>query len=411
MTLSVFLSPLVHATWYFKEHKICDPGQSNHLPFSGFKICRQYKISGLFPPFSMHFLSITHCDHGKVDYQKVIRTSSSTDIDWKTPFCMLKPKLGAMLPLKEDDTVQRLIQNQMNPNQTVHTTAYEDTYVGRFTRLVRNKFDKALRALTADKIIQYTGKTSYDHLQDIKQSDPQSSIEWEARNLVCYKLARRKKYAKRDITFYMPHTFVGGLYECPVSAEQRKKLFQQFGNEEFLRKFDFECDSSVARPISPLIASDSTQQWFETNFHDIFNPSLVQTIPYLSTASTLNFRFATSSTSDMNMDTWATKLDANENYAYTESDLHVISRAVALSADYLNKIISPIDINKLFQGNKLEMSRSQKLENSALEEADFESMMAHLSPDQRLQLIISSKAKKVAMYHLNKLQQFWENLD
>ena len=53
----------------------------------------------------MHFITISHCNHGQVDYQKVIRTDSSGKIDWGKPFCMLKPKLGEMLTLPDHDTI------------------------------------------------------------------------------------------------------------------------------------------------------------------------------------------------------------------------------------------------------------------------------------------------------------------
>ncbi|ABN66579.2 predicted protein, partial [Scheffersomyces stipitis CBS 6054] len=402
------LFTLVAPTWYWKEHKVCDPSSSNMVPSTGFKINRQYKISGLFPPFSMHFIQISHCDHGQVDYQKVKRTMSSTDIDWDKPFCMLKPKLGDVLSLPPEDTVENLL-----PGNNGTISGYSEipnSRLERFGQFVRNKFDKALESLTAGKRIQYKGNIAYHHLEDIKQADPQSSFEWESRNLVCYKMARRKKYAKRDVSFYMPNTFVGGLFECPVSAQQKKTLFQQFGNEDFLKSLDFDCDSSLARPILPLIAQDSTQQWIDTNFKDFLNPSIVQTIPYLATASPWNLRFSLSNTADMNSDTWATKIDVNEQYVYSESEVHVISRAVAVSADYLNRIISPIDINKFSQRYNNWLSKSQQWENPILEEGDMTKIMSSLSFDQRLQLIISSKTRKVAMEQIQKLQDLWDQL-
>ena len=63
----------------------------------------------------------------------------------------------------------------------------------------------------------------------------------------------------------------------------------------------------------------------------------------------MNLRFSTSETPDMFRDSWATKIEVNENYIYREADLHLISRAIALSADLLNKLISPIDFNLLIR--------------------------------------------------------------
>lgn len=100
------MSSIFSKLLYNQDHKICNPKQQTpFFPFTGFKITRQYKISGYTLPVSMHFITISHCNHGQVDYQKVIRTDSSGNIDWDKPFCMLKPKLGEMLTLPASDVI------------------------------------------------------------------------------------------------------------------------------------------------------------------------------------------------------------------------------------------------------------------------------------------------------------------
>ncbi|KAK6200371.1 uncharacterized protein RJT21DRAFT_133064 [Scheffersomyces amazonensis] len=404
---------LVSGTWYFTENKICDPSGTNQLPFSGFKINRQYKIAGLLHPVSMHFLVLTHCDHGIVDYQKHIRTQSSSGVDWDRPFCLFKPKLGDMMTLKPEDTIANLVDNDIEVTQMIDTTnegtsgiksVVLNKVVG-LRNLVRHVFDKTVESLTSGKSIQYTGNKSRQHYEDIIQSDPQSVMEWEARNFVCYKMARRRKYAKQKLSFYVPETFVGGLFECSISAEQKKQIFQSFSPTDFLKSVDLKCEPSLSKPISPLIAADSTQQWISNKLFNIFNPALTQTIPYLSTASPLNVRFSTSNTPDMYKDTWATKIEVNEDYDYSEADIHLISKAISTTANYLNKLLSPIDFNGLLRNH---LNWADESENPSLTSHDsliskFESV---LSLDQKSNLFLSYG--KSGLVHLQNLQKLWE---
>lgn len=350
------------STWLFKEAPRCNPAGSGLIPFSGFKIYREFKSQGLIP-FPTHYLILIHCDHGKVNYEAMIPMPDST-VAWEQTFCMLKPKLGKLDPLPVADSVE----NVMDPHTKSDFESLEvapsnlGTLAG-VASLIRHKIDRKLEQLTKRWRMQYTGKRMSQHKADIQSSTPQKVLEWESRDLHCYKMARRKKYAKRNLSFYMPETFVGGLYECPLTDQMKLDVFKKMSTSDLLTPLNvhFDCDAAMARPILPLIAEDSTRQIISYLLAPT-NPKFVQTIPYLTTASPLNLRFASTITPDMHIDTWASRLSVNEAYIYTDVDLHYLSRAIALTTDFLYKLFV-IDLSKI--PLELGTSREHKLEDEA----------------------------------------------
>lgn len=443
------LVKLAAASWLSKEDKICNlRPDSGPLLYTGFKIHREYKLSWL-PPLAMHFMTLSHCDHGKVDYQKTLRTRSSADIDWERPFCMFKPDLGSRLKLKPLDTIRNIDGREkseehqgedalyrkegltnsseavpvgiMSPgiqrtlltesssqtkgssqqNQTLkHKLAAPEARVATVSdrngmwEVLKHNLDKLLQRATAGAHFQYWGERKMLHLEDMQSSNIGASLEWESRNLVCYKMARRRKYARRNFLFYMPYTFVGVLYECPVSSATKHAIFQNFSNTAFLQSFDFECDQALAVPVKPLIADDSTRQWFS---HKASRFSSTQHIPYLTTASLLDVRFAASNTLDMHDDTWASKVDVNEDYNYSEADISLISETVAWCTDYLNKLL----IRPSFK-----MSRFNSLRSHALESED--PLFGTMEVDQRILLALQGLSRSEALVHLKSIQEKWD---
>ncbi|CUM62745.1 uncharacterized protein PRCAT00000302001 [Priceomyces carsonii] len=409
---------LVSATWTFSEPKICGERRRTMLPFTGFKISRQYKLNGIVP-HSMHFVTMTHCDHGKSDYAKSLRTNSSDFIDWNRPFCLLKP--GSQSVKKSQDTLlgpvvrnktleKEILKDESQKSQKPYWRDKMNSIRKKVDKAIKGELDKGLEKSTEGRFLEYTGKETASYLDEIAQAGPRVSMEWEAANLVCYKMARRKKYARRDISFYMPQTFVGGLFECPIPSTKKKEIFLKFKTSDFLKTFDFSCDSSIAKPLLPLIAEDSTKQWFHTPFLTL-SPSVIQTIPYLSTVTPLNLRFAASDTPDMFMNTWASDIHVNEEYNYSELDLHLISRAVALSADYLNKFLKPVNMERIISSS-FRTSRLHALESPLLTENDyFRNKLSNLTLDQKTNLFLSLTSNdRQALIHLDKLQEIWDTL-
>lgn len=434
----------------------------------------------------MHFLTIAHCNEGKVDYKKVVRTQSNKFIDWDVPFCLLKPKISERVvglnqaPTNDNEVPgneksSRLneigsltIGDQKYSNVTQERANSNEQHVASTTtnpmsnilqtmkhksiqinELIRKKFDLTMEKLTNGKWIEYSGKNKNIHFQQhgstssvgeyskLDGSTPQQSpaavsplhtaLTQEINNLICFKMARRKRYAKRKISFFMPYTFVGGLFECLIPLDQKHQILESFlknnqndqhyhlslrslsGDQFFmvLQNFQIKCDPHLSRPISPLIAEDSTKQWFENKFHHLLNPKFTQTIPYLTTTTTttstspfspfsplqllttplklIGFPLWNSQSNNLvyssSVDaTWDSKIDVNEDYDYNDIDLHVISKMVAYLANLLNQLIAPLDFNSLVKG----YNRANKKErNPSL----VDSGSGHDSDDQEIQLL------------------------
>lgn len=396
----LMLVQAVIASWLTKEDRLCNlKPDSGPLPHTGFKIHRQYKLNWV-PPLSMHFMAVSHCDHGKVDYQKTLRTSSSSDIDWEKPFCLFKPDLGSRLKLKPEDTIGNVEGKGGSERDEVPRESESEVYTSTGTprkgvwEVIKHKIDKLLQKVTGGSRVQYWGERKMLHLEDMQNSNIGAALEWESRNLVCYKMARKRKYARRNFLFYMPYTFVGVLYECPISSETKHAIFQNFTNTKFLQSFDFSCDKALAVPVCPLIADDSTKQWFTNSRSRL---STTQHIPYLTTPSLLDVRFAASNTLDMHGDTWASKVDVNEDYNYSEADISLISETVAWCADYLNRLL----IRPSFKVSKFNSLRSHELESE-------DDLFGKMDIDQRLLLALLGLNELEALFHLKAVQERWD---
>lgn len=386
-----------------KSDKVC--GKESLVPFSGFKVVRQYKLSlSKFKPQSQQFMSLVHCSKGKAEYQKTFKVDSLTSFNWERPFCFYKPKLGSYLPEQDEDTVNRLAAKRVPIGNITATT----TKPNKFKLYIRGKIDMVLETIFGDDgLIHYTGKQKNDHLKDIELSPISASMEWESRHLVCYKLARRKKYAKRDLSFYIPLTFIGALYECHIPAEEKKKLLQAKVIGAISMSFDFQCDPRLSNPIMPLMADSPSSQWWDIK-KDPFSPSAFHNVPYLTTSNPFNLRFGWPETPEMGEDTWASKIKVNEDYDYSDLDVHVISLAIESTADLIYKLLKPIDFSRLFkdQDNLRDLNGLGK----PLSESDLLiNKLRELNNDQKLGVLMSLKPLKF-LEITEKLQRAWESL-
>lgn len=402
-----------------KSDKRC--GSDSFVPFTGFKIQRQYKISGL-PPTTQQFLILYHCTRGQVDYEKPLKQQSVNQIQWETPFCFFKPKLGSYLPDPPDDTARRLANKNIteglminshgsggetdNPEVDVSTIPVVPL-VTKLKNYLIDKKDKLFEKLTKHNTpILYTGKLKHKHIQDIETSPIQASLEWESRNLVCYKLARRRKYFKRDVSFYIPGTFVGALFECAISPQVRKEVFQNFKVTDSLKTFNFKCDPQLAKPVAPLIADYPLKQWWDTKLN-VFSPKFIHNIPYLSTSNPLSLRFSLTETPDLRQDTWAAKIRVNEDYDFNELDVHFISQALAKSADLFYKLLNPIDLGSLLKLNNVlkdyQVNGKPVHENDLLVKA-----VEKLSTDEKIGIIMSIDSN--FSNSINYLQDIWDRM-
>lgn len=114
-----------------------------------------------------------------------------------------------------------------------------------------------------------------------------------APRLRCFKAARRPQYASRGIDLYVPRTFVGGVFECPVVPGVRSTR-------------EFRCDPRLAVPLYPLIADDVTQQWLALGHGG--QASVRHSVPFFHTPGPVEaVRFAGRD--------WAHDIHVNEEYS------------------------------------------------------------------------------------------------
>ena len=404
--LLVFFLDLVYTGWIFPGNKICSPKHNNLIPFTGFKIYRFYTMEG-YDAKTTHHLSLARCDHGSADFEKQFVTKSSIDIDWNRPFCVLK------LATKSKNELHKLKENRkLERNTTDGRRSHVDEENSAQTHSNKKGIDKSNKSLEEKLKDETNGKATnknwdrfVDLFEDLLSPNSQGKVE-DPQNVVCYKMARRRRYAKRDILFYMPYTFVGALFECPLSQEEKTTMYRSF-NEGGTpsENFEFRCDKSLARPLRPLVAEDSTSQWFETNYNPI-NPKVIQKIPYLTTASFLDLRFTTTDTPDMLEDKWASQIDVNEDYDYSEGELALISQGLALSADYLHKNLNPKDLSLFFR--RLADIKAFSSENLKHFIESISQHVTNSTDDHKLNLLLSSQSKEEAQHHLQNLENIWD---
>ncbi|CAN6654728.1 hypothetical protein TRVA0_027S01332 [Trichomonascus vanleenenianus] len=147
-------------------------------------------------------------------------------------------------------------------------------------------------------------------------TDRNSDIAWGAdfcvSDTVCYRAVRRKKYALRLMSLYVPHTLVGGLFQCP--ARER-------------------CTNENARPILPLLADSISQQWIE--LHRL--RQVVQRVPYLYTPNFIDPRYPHRPEKEYE---WSRVLDVNEEYVYSDRELRRLSHALTRTMNRLHSVLS-----------------------------------------------------------------------
>lgn len=90
------LVQLVTAAWWLAEDHRCDPLQKGWLPYTGWRFFRSFDYTfgframatGGFPISSRHFIRMTHCNMGKVDYEAGVPCLRKDDFVWNTDYCV-----------------------------------------------------------------------------------------------------------------------------------------------------------------------------------------------------------------------------------------------------------------------------------------------------------------------------------
>lgn len=210
------------------------------LSYSGFKVVQVDQFS-LFPPSRTHQMLLCHCVNGQIRHSKRFDLDSTSI--FKSPLCFLNTDLqprSKQFPSKTnlDSTLSSLFGTK-NPNNT-------------WLNFV-----------------------------------PATNSEIPPPN-VCYWLARRNLYARLNLNIYVPHTFLGGFYQCKGSQK--------------------ECRVDKYSISAPLVADDPRKHRYT------FEKSSIRFARYtnfLKTASQLE-----KSVIEMTFswDSWEKEVKINENY-------------------------------------------------------------------------------------------------
>lgn len=178
-----------------------------------------------------------------------------------------------------------------------------------------------------------------------------------------YKIARRRLYAKLNLVYFLPYTFVGGLFHCEETSSSKHREL---------------CDPEHATPVSPLVADDSSKHWMSLLMRPV---GVVHNVPYLRTASRWDPRFP-------KLIAWESAVNVNEKYNYDKLELRLVSMAIANTANYVHKLTRlPAFPRGLF-------TRSN----------DSSSLSSHLS------FFLSTLDSKARYFHIGNLQNIWDSV-
>lgn len=278
------------------------------IPFTGFKVHIQYTWELFFPSITKQ-LRFTHCRHGKVVSTAAVPVINGTDI-WSETFCFVK-EATPLQPTASGSTIRILY---LLRHKVVVTTS------GHYFQLAQNK-------LESPNIETEAGFSSMDHVQ-------------------CYKMSRRKKYAKTGVDAFVPHSFVGGLFFCGFDPIEQNST--DFEPSEIVKPPEISCLDAISPPISALVADKTTRQWLHFR-KGILGSKFVQSIPFLKSPLMLDPRFSTSDPRG----SWSTDLRLNEDYLYSPLDLLTLtslSQKTAKLIQSMSEAPSLRAISSLFEG-------------------------------------------------------------
>ncbi|AMD21390.1 HER111Wp [Eremothecium sinecaudum] len=186
----------------------------------------------------------------------------------------------------------------------------------------------------------------------------------------CFKLARRKKYAKRTFDIFLPDTWVGGIFHCNVTSDVKAKLVENMNDHLDLKQPIPEkgslnvsgvCTRENSIPLQPLMSSDYQQYW--TNYRSqskiplvsqIYKMQVEKIIPFFETPINIQnqgridwgapledqfssiFDFWRNSSKRP----WYEELEVRELYTYGEDEKLAISRLKEKTKSILKPFLS-----------------------------------------------------------------------
>lgn len=273
------------------------------IPFSGFKLAHEYKIQAS-PLSAQHFMQIAQCTNGKaVSTARVPLGHLANAI--RDTFCMV---LGSVL--KESLSIFQKVK-----------------------ALFKGDINSKAAAASADDI-------------------------------ACFKVARRKSLAMADSSYFVPHTFVGALFQCNLTQAQKQAYLSQQSEK-------IACNhTTLAKPLVADDFSKGTVSW------SVSKGLVTQKFPYLKTALSYDPRFALELS-------WTKDIKVNEDYSYTKREMKSFSSARSRIRRYVHKLARP---PALVFGKKFKEA-SKILENISF--SHFLSLLNATSKERHLKAIKS----------------------
>lgn len=322
------------AALFTREDRTCDPLRNNIWPYTGFRLHRQYSFS-LLPPFR-HYMRLSHCANGRVNYEAYAPIERNTGMAWTTNMCGFTAKSSVPLMSKHERVAQKArLKTEAKPKGPHRLERLWATF-----RLLTERNSGVLNETMAAHAQSLAAQSLLP-----KPGDPAP---------YCYRAVRRKKFALRDVSLYTPNTFVGGLFMCPQNEI---------------------CTNENAQPVMPLHSDDLATQWFEVEPMSHSNPlyreansgrspqassskssgfaivsrfaryitgkrHIIQRVPYFFTKSKYSRKDQSYKPPGGEWPEWAVGMDVNEDYVYSKRDVSLINRAFSQTINILARYFS-----------------------------------------------------------------------
>ncbi|KAH3682493.1 hypothetical protein WICPIJ_006523 [Wickerhamomyces pijperi] len=262
------------------------------------------------------------------------------------------------------------------------------------------------------------GGTQNKNFEEIQPLDLKSFNEiGDLENLQCFKMARRKNFVNRRMTLGIPNSFVGGLFLCNISDEAKRLYLESLSTQDSQTlPFKFECDTSNAIPILPLLLDNMLNSWYTRE-----NWGYRQRIPYLYTPSSLDYRFGTPAeflgykTPHLNndlpsqapgdrlhYDKWYEEIHVNEQYSLKTS-------SESESIDMVGTIVINTYLD-MIEGIQKSLNASLRFDGKG-STTDLKQMSHVAVEDILLEMIPKINDTQKIEKYLKKIQSTWDSLN
>lgn len=347
LLIFLFLSTLSFGALLSREDRICDPMRNNMLPYTGFRLHRQYSFT--LPPFK-HYMRLSHCAAGKVNFEAYAPIERNTGMAWAINMCGFTGPQGVPVVGKREKALKKARLKKAEQGGSGSSSSGPRTGPGAGGELKhegrRDRIEHLFRAIemATTKNEGYANATVEIATQLAAQDSllPQDNTpgQW------CYRAIRHRKFALRDVAVYSPGSFVGGLFMCPIGIP---------------------CTNQNTIPVMPLHSDDFAGQWFEIESMIHSNPvykeagswftsssnffaklasfvtrkrHLIQRVPCFWTKPKYAHRHEKYMAPGGEWPEWAAGLDVNEAYVYTRRDLGLLKRAYTQSLNVMARYVS-----------------------------------------------------------------------